>query len=99
MYWRCSSQLVKSLLHRGEIIKKSRFRAPCLLMEPRGFAASVGAKADVGGPVTRDISAGGTGLSTPARSSSLGPTHLAGGLIPFERPFYGTGIPPLSQTT
>ena len=47
------------------------------------IATAVGSKADIGGPITRDISEGGAGLSNPARSSSLGPTHLAGGLIPF----------------
>ena len=47
----------------------------------RGFATGVGSKADMGGPITRDISEGGAGLSTPARSSSLGPTHLAGGFF------------------
>ena len=65
----------------------------------RGFATGVGSKADMGGPITRGISDGGAGLSTPARSSSLGPTHLAGGLIPFQRRFYGTGIPRLSPIT
>ena len=65
----------------------------------RGFATGVGAKDDIDGPITRDISEDGAGLSTPARSSSLGPMHLAGGFFPFERPFHGTGIPPLSQTT
>ncbi len=65
----------------------------------RGFAAGVGPKADMGGPITGDISEDGAGLSTTARSSSLGPMHLAGGLIPFWRRFYGTGIPPPSQTT
>ena len=49
----------------------------------RGLATGVDSKADVGGPITRDVSEDGAGLSTPARSSSLGPTHLAGGLIPF----------------
>ncbi len=49
----------------------------------RGFATGVGSNADVGGPMTRHIGEDGAGLSTPARSSSLGPMHLAGGLIPF----------------
>ncbi len=48
-----------------------------------GFATGVGAEADMGGPTTRDICEDGAGLSTPARSSSLGPMRLAGGLIPF----------------
>ncbi len=49
----------------------------------RGFTTGVGSKADIGGPITRGISEGGAGLSTLARSSSLGPMHLTGGLIPF----------------
>ena len=51
----------------------------------RGLATGVDSKADIGGPITRDISAGGAGLSTSARSSSLGPTHLAGGFPPTRR--------------
>ena len=49
----------------------------------RGLATGVGSISNIGGPITRDISAGGAGLSTSARSSSLGPTHLAEGFFPF----------------
>ncbi len=52
-------------------------------VQMRGFATGVGPKAGIGGPVNLDISDGGAGLSAPACSSSLGPLHLAGGLIPF----------------
>ncbi len=41
--------------------------------------SGLGSKADIGGPVTLDISEGGAGLSTPARSSSFGPWNVAGG--------------------
>ncbi len=44
--------------------------------QTRGFATGVGSKADIGEPITRDISDDGAGLSPPARSSSLGPVHL-----------------------
>ncbi len=47
----------------------------------RGFATGVGSEAGIGGPVTRDIGEDGAGLSPPARSSSLGPMHLAGGIF------------------
>ena len=40
--------------------------------------SGVGSKADIGGPITRDISDDGADLSIPARSSSLGLMHLAG---------------------
>ena len=45
----------------------------------RGFATGAGSKADMGGPITRDISDDGAGLSIPARSSSLGPAGNGGG--------------------
>ena len=41
--------------------------------------SGVVSKADMGRPITRDISEDHAGLSIPARSSSLGPMYLAGG--------------------
>ncbi len=40
----------------------------------RGFATGVGSKAGVGGPISRDFSEGGAGLSTPGR---VAPGQLA----------------------
>ena len=69
----------------GTVLGRPQLVGPLLAKsgsaQTRGFAAGVGAKADIGGPITRDISEDGAGLSIPVRSSSLGPMHLAGAFI------------------
>ena len=76
-------KLYLDAFYQNQSMSGSLFLAPGGSAQMRGFATGVGSKADMGGPITGDISEDGAGLSTPARSSSLGPMRLAGGLIPF----------------